>query len=221
LEEARSARQEQRQHTRAKLIEAALRVFAEQGYDHATVEEISLAAGYSKGAYYFHFDSKEEMLLELLSLWIKECTRRLLQFEDLGGETALSWVKVVESLVYRDDSDAQWRLLLPEIWVQSHRNEKVRKTVHDAYVRWAQELEKAFEKLERAGLLTLTVRPDVAASLVLAAHDGLALHSAVLPGKGEPSRVLGALISAIVALPEETAQPLLPPIIRRTARRKR
>ncbi len=221
MEEARSAKQEQRQQTRAKLIEAALRVFAEQGYDHATVEEISLAAGYSKGAYYFHFDSKEEMLLELLSLWIEERTRRLLRFEDLGSETALSLVKVVESLAYRDASDAQWRLLLPEIWVQSHRNEKVRKTLHDAYVRWAQMLKKAFEKMERDGLLSLAVRPDVAASLVLAAHDGLALHSAVLPEKGEPSQALSTLVSALVALPEPTAQPLVPPITRRTVRRKR
>lgn len=221
MKEARAARQEQRQQTRAKLVEAALRVFAVQGYDHATVEEISLAAGYSKGAYYFHFDSKEEVLLELLSLWIEEHTRRLRQVEDLGGETALSLVKAVESLMYRDDTDAQWRLLLPEIWAQSHRNEKVRKTLQDAYLRWARLLEKAFEKVERDGLVRLTVRPNVAASVVLAAHDGLALHSAVMPGQGESSQVLGALVSALVASPEQTTQPVVAPSVRRTVRRKR
>jgi Transcriptional regulator len=221
LKEARAARQEQRQQTRTKLVEAALRVFAEQGYDHTTVEEISLAAGYSKGAYYFHFDSKEEVLLDLLSFWIEEHTRRLRQFEDLGGETALSLVKAVESLMYRDDTDAQWRLLLPEIWAQSHRNEKVRKTLQGAYLRWARLLEKAFEKVERDGLVRLTVRPNVAASVVLAAHDGLALHSAVMPGQGESSQVLGALVSALVASPEQTPLPVVAPSVRRTVRRKR
>ncbi len=221
MNEARAARQQQRQQTRTKLVEAALRVFAEQGYDHATVEEISLAAGYSKGAYYFHFDSKEEVLLELLSLWIEEHTRRLRQFEDLGDDTALSLVKAVESLVYRDDTDAQWRLLLPEIWAQSHRNEKVRNSLQDAYVSWTRLLEKAFERMEREGLVMLAARPAVAASLVLAAHDGLALRSNVVPGQTESSQVLSALVSALVSSPQPATQPVVPPTVRRTVRRKR
>ncbi|MGA2284737.1 MAG: TetR/AcrR family transcriptional regulator [Dehalococcoidia bacterium] len=221
MRDARPARQEQRQQTRAKLVEAALRVFAEQGYDHATVEEISLAAGYSKGAYYFHFDSKEEVLLELLTLWIEEHTRRLRQFQELGGETTLALVKAVESLAYRDDSDAQWPLLLPEIWVQSHRNEKVRKALQDAYVGWARLLEKAFEEMERDRHVRMAVRPNVAAGLVLATYDGLALHSNVVPGRAESSRMLSALVSALLASPEQATQPVIPPNVRRTVRRKR
>jgi len=220
LREARPARQEQRQQTRAKLVEAALRVFAGQGYDHATVEEISLAAGYSKGAYYFHFDSKEEVLLELLSLWIEQHTCRLRQFEEQGGETALSLVKAVESLAYREDSDAQWRLLLPEIWVQSHRNEKVRKALQDAYAGWTRLLENAFEAMERDRRINLAVRPNVAASLVLAAYDGLALHSGVVPGRAESSQALSALVSALFASPEQATQTTVPPTVRRTVRRK-
>jgi AcrR family transcriptional regulator len=60
---------EQRKLTRAKLIEAALQLFSTSGYDHATVDDISQAAGYSKGAYYFHFSTKDDILLELLRIW--------------------------------------------------------------------------------------------------------------------------------------------------------
>ena len=130
------ARQEQRQQTRARLVEAALRVFAEQGYDHATVEEISLAAGYSKGAYYFHFDSKEDIFLELLSTWIEDQTRRLNAFEPARRPVAIALLETLESLLRYDDRDPHWQLLLPEIWAQSHRNAKVRETLHAAYAHW-------------------------------------------------------------------------------------
>ena len=60
---------EQRKLTRAKLVDAALQLFSTSGYDHATVDEISQEAGYSKGAYYFHFSTKDDILLELLRIW--------------------------------------------------------------------------------------------------------------------------------------------------------
>ena len=45
---------------------AALRVFARRGYREAGVDEIAAEAGYSKGALYWHFSGKEELLIALL-----------------------------------------------------------------------------------------------------------------------------------------------------------
>jgi AcrR family transcriptional regulator len=218
VKETRPARQGQRQQTRARLVEAALRVFAEQGYDHATVEEISIAAGYSKGAYYFHFDSKEEILLELLSDWVEDQTQRLLSFKTAGGKTTVSLLTAIESILRYDDRNPYWRLLLPEIWAQSHRNEKVLRTLEDAYARWIGTLEDAFENAQREGLVSLTVRPAVAASILLAAHDGLVLHSRLGPaaeGGATSSQLLAALLSSA------EAASVVPPAVRRTVRRKK
>ena len=51
--------------TRELLLSAAERVFARVGYEKAQVEEIAEAAGFSKGALYAHFKSKEELFLAL------------------------------------------------------------------------------------------------------------------------------------------------------------
>src|ERR687894_39288 len=51
---------------RDELLSAALRVFARRGYRDAGVDEIAAEAGYSKGALYWHFDGKEDLLLTLL-----------------------------------------------------------------------------------------------------------------------------------------------------------
>src|SRR5437763_6444330 len=51
---------------RAELLGAALRVFARRGYRQAGVDEIAAEAGYSKGALYWHFSGKEDVLDALL-----------------------------------------------------------------------------------------------------------------------------------------------------------
>jgi AcrR family transcriptional regulator len=54
------------QATRESILDAAAEVLARQGYDAARVDEIARASGVSKGAFYFHFPSKEEMVLGLV-----------------------------------------------------------------------------------------------------------------------------------------------------------
>jgi AcrR family transcriptional regulator len=65
-----SAREQQRQRTRARLFEAALAEFAKVGFDRASVAAIARAAGVSRPSFYFHFPTKEHVLLELE--WHKE-----------------------------------------------------------------------------------------------------------------------------------------------------
>ena len=62
----RLTRQESRLQTRERLLEAAAEVFSRQGFDAASVEEVAEEAGFSKGAVYSNFASKEELFLALL-----------------------------------------------------------------------------------------------------------------------------------------------------------
>src|SRR5438477_3366087 len=61
----RAARAQGRE-ARDELLTAALEVFARRGYRDAGVDEIAAEAGYSKGAVYWHFSGKEELLMALL-----------------------------------------------------------------------------------------------------------------------------------------------------------
>jgi AcrR family transcriptional regulator len=54
-------------HARARLLDAARVVFSERGLDRAKVEDITTLAQLSKGAFYLHFESKEEAFRELLA----------------------------------------------------------------------------------------------------------------------------------------------------------
>ena len=52
--------------TRARLIQSAEKVFARDGFEAAKLEEIAADAGYTRGAVYANFDSKEDLFLALL-----------------------------------------------------------------------------------------------------------------------------------------------------------
>ena len=210
------ARHAQKEQTRALLVDAALRVFAERGYEEATVEDIAAAAGYSKGAYYFHFASKEDIFLELLDRWIDEQTGHLRAFEE-ATPAAAALLETLEVFLAYQERDSVWPLLLVEFWAQARRHEAVRRGLDRAYTTWRRMLAQSFRRAADSGLLSPRTDPDAAAGLVLTTHDGLAVEICVDP-KGARSvslrRVVGALLaylsSPTTEEPPERARPPLP-----------
>ena len=59
-------RAQQKQHTRRKLIEATMAVIAAEGFSGVTMAKVAEKAGLSRGIGNFHFQSKEQLLLETL-----------------------------------------------------------------------------------------------------------------------------------------------------------
>jgi len=62
----RLAKHEQAARTRARLLEAAGDLFAVRGYDDTTIDDICLAAGRARGAFYVHFRSRSDVFLAAL-----------------------------------------------------------------------------------------------------------------------------------------------------------
>src|ERR1700681_358204 len=62
----RLTRKEKQAHTRACLMRSAARVFARRGLQQASIDEVAEDAGFTKGAFYANFKSKEELLLAML-----------------------------------------------------------------------------------------------------------------------------------------------------------
>jgi AcrR family transcriptional regulator len=58
--------------TRKKLLAAAARIFARDGFEAARLEDIAAAAGYTRGAFYANFNDKEDLFFALLEQWVNE-----------------------------------------------------------------------------------------------------------------------------------------------------
>ena len=73
----RLTRAQQQALTRERLLAAAERVLARHGYGGASIDLITAEAGYSKGAIYSNFESKEAVFLELSRVYMERDTAEL------------------------------------------------------------------------------------------------------------------------------------------------
>jgi AcrR family transcriptional regulator len=124
----RNRRDEQRAQTRADLLDAAARVFAAQGFHAASVDQVAEAAGYTKGAVYSNFSSKEELFLELLDRHLDQAIGLLEQlvFEVAPEARAERFAQEHERLAVLD---RDWYLLEAEFLLYAARNAQVRDRV--------------------------------------------------------------------------------------------
>src|SRR3954452_5585753 len=121
----RAAREEGRE-AREELLAAALRVFADRGYKEAGVEEIARAAGYSKGALYWHFSGKEDLLLALLEERIDAPMREMVALlESAPPEIDMS-VEASRAFARRMTSQRDAVLLEREYWSLAIRDPELR-----------------------------------------------------------------------------------------------
>jgi AcrR family transcriptional regulator len=63
---------ERTEATRRKLLAAADRIFARDGFEAARLEDIAAGAGYTRGAFYAHFGGKEEIFFALLEQGVRQ-----------------------------------------------------------------------------------------------------------------------------------------------------
>jgi AcrR family transcriptional regulator len=188
---------EQRKLTRAKLVDAALQLFSTSGYEHATVDDISAAAGYSKGAYYFHFSTKDDILLELLRMWTEDRSAIIGGLEGSPAPGDGLRETLAEFFSYADAP--RWPGVLLEFWAQALRNQEVSRRLSQAYAGWRKQLAEGFHQAIAGSEMSLESADD-AAAVTLAAHDGYAVQTAIGTPGGKaltPEQLTDALLTSI------------------------
>ena len=114
----RLTRAEAKARTREQLLDAAARTFARKGYAGASVEEIAESAGYSIGALYSNFASKEQLFLELM---VARGERRVTAVAEILGTG--DPVDALAGLLERADGrDPDMIALRAEFWLYAVRN---------------------------------------------------------------------------------------------------
>jgi AcrR family transcriptional regulator len=171
----RLSRQESRLETRAKLLDSAAQLFAKGGYEGASVDLIAENAGYSKGAFYSNFESKEAIFLELLDLHKRREIEALAQLleRDIPASELVSLIRNSES---GRVSDFDFGLLSAEFQLQACRDKTFAKTyakLHRTHVdTMAGLVTKLFAKLDRIP----PSDPKDLADIIMALTTGLSLQ---------------------------------------------
>ena len=117
-----------RQQTREHLLAAAAQVFAERGFHGASLDQVAAVAGFTKGAVYSNFDSKEDLFLALFKSYSDqemEGIRRTLQQSDVPPEVRLSdFTNLIQAEV--NETGGNFGLLYQEFWLYAARHPAAR-----------------------------------------------------------------------------------------------
>lgn len=84
----RRTRPQMIEETRAKLLAAARKAFAEQGYANTSMDQFTAAVGLTRGALYHHFGSKEKLLIAVIDQLESELAQRL---QDIADAAPTAW----------------------------------------------------------------------------------------------------------------------------------
>jgi AcrR family transcriptional regulator len=180
-------------------LSAALRVFARRGYRAAGVEEIAAEAGYSKGALYWHFSGKEELLLTLLEERVDSPMRkRFALLASAPPERDMS-VEATRAFAEQIEREREALLLEREYWSLAVRDPELRVRYAERQQELRRELAVAMEARARhLGTPDLTMPPEDVARIVMSIIGGLAIDELIDPGSVRPE-LLGEALAVIYA----------------------
>jgi AcrR family transcriptional regulator len=199
----RSARKAE---TRTRLLEAAARVYTRDGFGGATLDEVAAEAGFTKGAVYAHFGSKENLLVALMEEHLAgQVAEQIALFdrEQITWERPLAgsarWMERLE-----EDPDP-FRLFV-ELWVYAQRDERLRRRLADALAT----LRATFARFAAASAADAGLEPPPHATehfgnVVVALGIGLPMLRLIDP-EAVPASLLGAVISVLIRATESSGE---------------
>lgn len=195
----------QRAASSARLLDAAQQLFVSQGYRQTNLEQIAGAARLSKGAVYFHFGSKETVLLELLKRVHAIVVDAALEVGAAAGPGSTD--RLVAFLHHQSRLGVTHRdtvLLLILMSLEfSDRKGAVRDALRGSYRRLYGFVEKVIGQGQRAGEIRADLKRRELGAIVMAIHDGTFLEwyrrSAALSGINLVRALRGVLLHGVAS----------------------
>jgi AcrR family transcriptional regulator len=162
-----------RAETRANLIEAAYRVFADKGFGQVRIDDVCAAAGYTRGAFYSNFDSLDELFFALY-----DKSARLIAGQVTDAITDDDINPGIEAVIERVTAtlllDRDWLLIKTDFLLHAARNP----AVADRLASHRQQLRTVIETRLDGARERLTL-PDAIADIPNAARAVVAAYDAV------------------------------------------
>jgi AcrR family transcriptional regulator len=162
----RLTRAERKNRTSREVVDTARTVFLRRGFHAASVDEIAAEAGFTKGAVYSNFASKDELFLAVLDAHF---ARRVRRYTDVAlDEPSLDDAyRAVARLMFDEDRrEPEWAPLLLEFWSHASRRERLRAAVVERRERFLDAVAALIEELvsRHGAALTMPAKEAARAS---------------------------------------------------------
>lgn len=175
-----------REETFESFIDAGLHLLIDRAYDTVSIDEISKAAGYSKGAFYVHFESKEDFLKHLLDR--RQIKKRIITgyLDEIERQSArpLTLYEAARSaadlLMHLINSKPAWNIVSFALHMPNYKVVQE----YEAYIRlyelWIEESCSYINWLKSRNLIEEQIDTEYTARMMCALIDGMIKQSNVL-----------------------------------------
>src|ERR1700688_745770 len=165
-----------RDDTRDKLFEAAARMFEEQGIGGASIEAIAAAAGFTRGAFYSNFKSKDELIIAMLEDHVEQSILRIhgLLARHRNLADFIDALKTMDRS--RQDPLGRSPLLHMEMILFVARAEKRRPELAKRLRARRKLIADIVEITSKSGGRSGSLNPSWTGAILLALEDGFRLH---------------------------------------------
>lgn len=159
-------------------MESAIKLFSSTGYNKASVDDICTEAGISKGAFYHHFKSKQELFLALLDGWLQTIDNAIEASKDMTAPE--TFTRMSEAFPYIFETAGDGLPMFLEFWLQASRDKKI----WDASIAPYRRYHTHFTSLIKKGVdedSFVEVDPELASRMIVSTAMGLLLQSLLDP----------------------------------------
>ncbi len=118
---------------KTQILDAALAVIVEKGYDQSRVDDIVHASGLSKGAIYWYFNSKKDIYLELVNHWVIQYSVTLNHIAEEESSATEQLHSLIQFFVDQYESDPSVTKAMVEFWALAGRDEDFHQKVQRVY----------------------------------------------------------------------------------------
>jgi AcrR family transcriptional regulator len=166
----RLSRAERREQTRQELVSAAEACFVSRGFHASSVDEVAERAGYTKGAVYSNFASKEDLFFAVYERRVERALTEVVPgLRQAGAEQAFNWAAT--AAIERRDRDDGWLAVFFEFWAHVLRHPELRDRFAAIHARFLEPLADAVRQLAEDRGLALP--DDVTAGQVVLAWNAM------------------------------------------------
>ena len=194
----RLTRKEKQAHTRECLMQSAARVFTRRGLQQASIDEVAEDAGFTKGAFYANFKSKEELFLAMLDERFSERIEEIERVIAGEGTTAEKAQRAGDDFTQMIVADPEWQRLFFEFSAYAARNDEFREELVTRYRSMRDRIAAALRARAEAAGFESALPYDQIALMTCAMANGVALEK-LLEGEEVPDDLYGTMLTLLFA----------------------
>lgn len=162
--------------TRQKIIDTAYNLFAQHGYECTSIDDIMEKIGRTKGTFYAHFKTKDEVFLCVVDLRLdmiyQEISHLFQKQVESNTFNFLTFLNQFLEEIHSTPSKTLWTSLYLEILFHAQKNEEIYNRVQKAYDNWRNLLEKGIVEAQKQGQIAQTIEPSILARSIHAIYEG-------------------------------------------------